>query len=126
MTNQKLINSSVLKQHIKSNLPDFKSGSEVEVHYKIIEGSKSRIQIFKGIVISRKGGNSLDASFTVLRNSTAGIKVERTFPLHSPNIEKIVVVNGIKRAIRSKLYSARKLKNPLTTKTKTLKAKLSA
>ena len=126
MTHQKLLNSSVVTSQLRDDIPDFKSGCEVEVHYKIKEGEKERIQKFKGIVISRNGGNSIDAAFTVQKNSTAGVKVERTFPLHSPHILKIEVTSELRRAKRSKLYNLRAIREPkkaLQHKVKSLKAK---
>lgn len=119
MTHTKLLNSSVVKEQMKENIPQFKAGTVVKVHYKIKEGNKERVQIFEGVVISRKSGNSINAAFTVLKNSTVGIKVERTFPLHSPFIEKIEIVGDAVRAKRSKLYNIRDVKEPLkTAKTK--------
>lgn len=111
MTHQILLNSSFVKSRTKNDLPDFKTGSLVEVHYKIVEGDKERVQIFRGVVISRKGGKGINAAFTVLRNSTTGVKVERTFPLHSPFIEKIIV-NEVARTKQSKPYYLRKRKEP--------------
>ncbi len=114
MTHLKLLNSSVVQGQLRSDIPDFNAGNVVKVFYKIKEGTKERVQIFEGIVISRKSGSSLNAAFTVLKNSTVGIKVERTFPLHSPSIEKIEVVGGIPvRAKRAKLYHLRDVKDPI-------------
>jgi large subunit ribosomal protein L19 len=124
MTHQLLSQSTVVTSQVKENIPDFRSGSLVDVHYKIIEGGKERTQIFSGVVISRRAGNASNASFTVLKNSTAGIKVERVFPLHSPLVAKIVVNGGSKRAKRSKLYNLHDIKDPTKgTKTKAVKAK---
>jgi large subunit ribosomal protein L19 len=121
MSHQILLNSKVVKSQIKSEITKFKPGSTVSVHYKIVEENKERIQIFTGIVISRHGGNSLDATFTVLKNATAGIKVHRTFPLHSPLVLKIELVSDLQRARRSKLYFAKDLKDPAkTVRTKSL------
>lgn len=113
MTNQLLRMSSVVKEQLKTDNPEFKSGTVVEVHYKIKEGAKERIQIFTGVVISRHNGEGLDATFTVLKNSTAGIKVYRTFPLHSPSVDKIVVVSSLQRAKQSKLYHLGQIKDPI-------------
>lgn len=122
MTHHILHSSPFVASKKKADLPDFKAGSLVEVHYKIIEGDKERVQIFKGVVLSRKGGASVDASFTVLRNSTTGVKVERTFPLHSPFIEKIVVTS-FARTKQSKPYFLRDRKDPTkAAKTKKIKA----
>jgi len=102
---------SVLKslegKHLKENIPDFDTGDTLRIHVKIIEGDKERIQIFQGTVISRKGGG-VSESFTV-RKVSAGIGVERVFPLHSPNISKIQVMKRGK-VRRSKLYYLRGLK----------------
>ena len=78
------------KEYLLSNIPDFSSGDSVSVNVKVTEGSKERIQKFDGVVISRKGGKGLDASFTV-RKITNGIGVERIFPLHSPSLSSIEV-----------------------------------
>lgn len=91
----------------KSNIPEFKAGDNVNVHYKIVEGSKERIQVFRGDVIQRKGtGNT--QTFTV-RKISNGIGVERIFPLFSPNIEKIEV-NKIGKVRRAKIFYLRDLK----------------
>ena len=83
---------------------DFRVGDNIEVHYRITEGDKERIQVFKGTVIGHRGG-SVNASFTVRRISY-GIGVERVFPLHSPNIASIkVLTEGDVR--RAKLYYLR-------------------
>ncbi len=94
------------KQHIKTDLPEFRPGYTVRVHQKIKEKKKKRIQIFEGIVIARKGGNSLDATFTV-RKVTSGVGVERIFPLHSPHIAQIEVVKKAQPR-RAKLYYLRR------------------
>lgn len=91
-------------KYLKQDIPDFGPGDTLKVHVKIKEGDKERIQVFQGTVISRKGG-SVSASFTV-RKVTAGIEVERVFPLHSPNIDKIQVIRK-GRVRRSKLYYLR-------------------
>jgi len=85
-------------------LPDFRPGDQVEVHYRIREGEKERIQVFKGVVIRRKGG-SIRETFTV-RKVSYGVGVERIFPVHSPKIEKLEIVRrGHVR--RAKLYYLR-------------------
>ncbi|GGC60961.1 50S ribosomal protein L19 [Hoyosella rhizosphaerae] len=92
---------------LRDDLPDFRAGDTLEVHVKVIEGSKERIQIFKGVVIRRSGGG-VRQTFTV-RKVSFGVGVERTFPLHSPNIAKIdVVTRGAVR--RAKLYYLRDLR----------------
>ncbi len=88
----------------KAQLPTFKAGDNVTVNYKIQEGSKERIQSFKGDVIKRQGSGAT-ASFTV-RKISDGVGVERLFPVFSPNIESIVV-NKVGRVRRAKLYFLR-------------------
>ena len=87
--NNKLVEEITASQ-LRADLPEFKSGDEVKVSVRIIEGNKSRIQVFQGVVIQRRGGG-VNATFTV-RKMSSGIGVERTFPLHSPNIAGIQVV----------------------------------
>jgi large subunit ribosomal protein L19 len=95
------------KEQIRTDLPDFKSGDSVKVFVRIIEGQKSRIQAFEGVVIRKRRGSSR-SSFTV-RKISYGIGVERTFPLNSPIIDRIeVVTRG--RVRRSRLYYLRNLK----------------
>lgn len=95
------------KDMMRMDLPDFKSGDTVKVHVKIREGEKERVQVFQGVVISKKRGTT-NASFTV-RKVSYGVGVERIFPLHSPIINTIeVVTRG--RVRRSKLYYLRKLR----------------
>ena len=92
---------------LKSDLPDFRAGDTVKVHVKVIEGSKERVQVFKGVVIRRHGGGGGE-TFTV-RKVSFGVGVERTFPVHSPNIAKIdVLTRGDVR--RAKLYYLRDLR----------------
>lgn len=92
---------------LRDDIPDFRPGDTVDVHVKVIEGSKSRIQVFKGVVIRRQNGG-IRETFTV-RKISFGIGVERTFPVHSPNIDKIeVVTRGAVR--RAKLYYLRNLR----------------
>lgn len=125
MTHILLKKSKVVQEQLRQDIPDFKAGSVISVHYKIKEGNKERIQVYTGIVISRKGGNSLDATFTVLKNATGGIKVYRTFPIHSPLIDKIVVTS-FQRARQSKLYYLGAIKDPIkSVRTKTVKVKQS-
>ncbi|HNR14208.1 MAG TPA: 50S ribosomal protein L19 [Thermodesulfobacteriota bacterium] len=98
---------TVEREHMKMGLPQFKSGDTVRVHVSIKEGDKERIQVFEGIVIRyRRGG--LRASFTV-RKISYGIGVERIFPLHSPMVDKIEIVQR-GRVRRSCLYFLRDLK----------------
>jgi len=89
---------------IRKDRANFAPGDTVKVHVKVVEGEKERVQVFEGIVI-RKRGEGARASFTVRRVSY-GVGVERTFPIHSPRIEKIVVMKH-GRVRRSKLYYLR-------------------
>ena len=94
----------VEKSSLKSEIPDFKIGDTVDVHTRILEGEKERIQIFNGVVIARAGSGSRE-TFTV-RRIVAGEGVERKFPLHSPKVAKIEVKrSGVVR--RAKLYFLR-------------------
>ena len=87
--NNKLVEEITASQ-LRTDLPEFKSGDTIKVSVRIIEGNKSRIQAFQGVVIQRRGGG-VNATFTV-RKMSSGIGVERTFPLHSPNIAGIEVI----------------------------------
>jgi large subunit ribosomal protein L19 len=104
----------VENEQIKSNIPEFNVGDTVKVHVKVVEGTRERIQIFEGFVLKRQGGG-LSETFTVRRISY-GIGVERTFPLHSPKIEKIEVVRKgkVRRAklnyLRGRVGKAAKIK----------------
>ena len=80
----------ITASQLRTDLPEFKSGDEIRVSVRIIEGNKSRIQVFQGVVIQRRGGG-VNATFTV-RKVSSGIGVERTFPVHSPSIAGIEVV----------------------------------
>ncbi|WP_427338598.1 50S ribosomal protein L19 [Caloranaerobacter sp. DY30410] len=77
------------QEQIRDDIPQFNVGDTVQVHYKVKEGNRERIQVFEGIVLKRQGGGSRE-TFTVRRVSY-GVGVQRTFPVHSPRIEKIVV-----------------------------------
>ena len=95
------------KASMRDDIPEFRPGDSVKVHVKVVEGSRTRVQVFSGIVISRTGGG-VQESFTV-RKLSFGTGVERTFPLHSPIIDKIEVDrNGAVR--RAKLYYLRDLR----------------
>ena len=87
--NNRLV-EEVTASQLRTDLPEFKSGDEVKVSVRIIEGNKQRIQVFQGVVIQRRGGG-VNATFTV-RKMSSGIGVERTFPLHSPSIAGIEVL----------------------------------
>ena len=95
-------------EKIGKTIPDFASGDTVKVGYKITEGERTRIQNYEGVVIARKGGSTLSASFTV-RKISFGEGVERVFPLYSTNIESITVLRR-GRVRRSKLYYLRGLR----------------
>ncbi|MCQ9125815.1 50S ribosomal protein L19 [Corynebacterium amycolatum] len=93
--------------YLRDDVPEFRAGDTVEVDVKIVEGKTERIQVFKGVVIRRQGGG-IRETFTV-RKVSFGIAVERTFPVHSPNIDEIrVVFKGDVR--RAKLYYLRNLR----------------
>lgn len=95
------------KEHMRLDLPEIHPGDTVKVYTKVFEGDKERIQVFEGTVISIRGGNTRK-TFTV-RKVSHGIGVEKTFPFHSPLIEKIEVT-GKSKVRRAKLYYLRKLK----------------
>lgn len=114
------------KSYLMQNLPEFSSGDTLRVHVKIKEGDKERIQVFQGIVIGRRGSGT-GATFTV-RKMSAGIGVERIFPLHSPNIDKIerIKIGSVRRAKLNYLReltgkSARIKERIVDTKKKTTK-----
>ena len=95
---------SIERAQIRADIPQFKAGDTVRVHFKVIEGQRQRIQVFEGICIKRQGAGVRE-TFTVRKNSF-GVGVERTFPLHSPKIEKIQVA-AIGDVNRAKLYYLR-------------------
>ena len=95
------------RAQIREDIPDFRPGDTLKVHVRVVEGSRTRIQVFQGVVIRRQGGGARE-TFTV-RKISYGVGVERTFPVHSPSIEKIeVVTKG--RVRRAKLYYLRSLR----------------
>lgn len=96
---------NIFNQKQLKTIPDIRPGYTVVVYQKIKEGNKERIQPFKGIVIARKHGKGINATITV-RKISAGVGVERIFPLHSPTIEKIKVT-GQTKVRRAKLYFLR-------------------
>ena len=98
--------AQIEKSHMRNDLPMFKTGDTLRIHVKIKEGDKERIQVFQGDVISRRGGG-MGATFTV-RKVSSGIGVERIFPLHSPNIDKIEHIRS-GQVRRKKLYYLRNL-----------------
>ncbi|MGH8792294.1 MAG: 50S ribosomal protein L19 [Stackebrandtia sp.] len=92
---------------VRADIPSFKPGDTIKVHVRIVEGSRSRIQVFQGVVIRRQG-SGIRETFTV-RKMSSGIGIERTFPLHSPVIDKIeIATRGQVR--RAKLYYLRDLR----------------
>jgi len=96
---------------LRKDIPSFRSGDELKIHVRVIEGNKSRIQIFQGVVIARSG-SGIRESFTI-RKISYGVGVERTFPVHTPVIERIEIVrHGSAR--RAKLYYLRKLTGKAT------------
>ncbi len=95
------------KEHMRMDLPPFAPGDTVRINVKIREGGKERIQVFEGVVLRKRGGQNR-ATFTV-RKVSYGIGVERTFPLHSPNIDRIEVISR-GRVRRARLYYLRKLR----------------
>jgi len=95
---------SLEQRQLRSDLPPFKAGDSVRVHFQVIEGQRRRVQVFEGIVIKRQGPGVRE-TFTV-RKQSFGVGVERTFPLHSPKIERIEVT-AIGDVNRAKLYYLR-------------------
>jgi large subunit ribosomal protein L19 len=95
---------SLEQRQLRTDIPRFKAGDTVRVHFRVIEGNRQRIQVFEGIVIKRQGAGARE-TFTV-RKQSFGVGVERTFPLHSPKIEKIDVA-AIGDVNRAKLYYLR-------------------
>ena len=97
----------VEKEQMRVDLPPIQTGDTVKVHSRITEGDKERVQVFKGVVIRKRKGNT-GATFTV-RKVSYGVGVEKIFPMHSPTIDKIEVISKGK-VRRSRLYYLRKLK----------------
>ena len=95
---------------VKKNVPVFEIGDTVRVHVKVVEGEKERVQVFEGVVISRKGGSSAE-TFTV-RKVSYGVGVERIFPVHSPVVERVDVVRQ-GRVRRAKLFYLRTKKGKM-------------
>lgn len=92
---------------LRDDIPAFRAGDTIKVHVKVIEGTRSRVQVFQGVVIRRHGGG-IGETYTV-RKISFGVGVERTFPVHSPNVEKVeLVTRGDVR--RAKLYYLRDLR----------------
>jgi large subunit ribosomal protein L19 len=105
---------SITKDYMKTDIPDFNIGDTVRVHVRIVEGQRERIQVFEGYVLKRQNGG-ISETFTV-RRLAEGIGVEKTFPLHSPKIEKIELVRRgkVRRAklnyMRSRTGKAARIK----------------
>jgi len=103
--------SSIIKkiesEHIRLDMPAFKAGDTVKVHYRIIEGEKERIQVFQGAVLRRKRGTT-NSSFTV-RKISDGVGVERVFPINSPFIDRVEIISEGK-VRRSRIYYLRNLR----------------
>ena len=95
---------SLEQRQLRTDLPHFKAGDTVRVHFRVIEGQRRRVQVFEGIVIKRQGAGVRE-TFTV-RKQSFGVGVERTFPVHSPKIEKLEV-QAIGDVNRAKLYYLR-------------------
>ncbi len=99
--------AEITKDQLRTDHPEFRAGDTVKVHVKVVEGTRERIQIFEGVVIKRQNGG-ISETFTV-RKISYGVGVERTFPVHSPRIDRIEVTRrGIVR--RAKLYYLRNLR----------------
>ncbi|MCR6711354.1 MAG: 50S ribosomal protein L19 [Demequina sp.] len=98
---------SITAGQLRDDIPDFRAGDTVKVHVKVVEGNRSRVQVFQGIVIARQG-QGIGATFTV-RKISFGVGVERTFPVHTPTIDHVELVSrGDVR--RAKLYYLRGLR----------------
>ncbi len=98
---------NVERPYLRDDIPEFRAGDTLKVHVRVKEGSKERIQLFQGVVISRRGGGTRE-SF-IVRKISGSVGVERVFPLHSPSIDKIEVVRHGK-VRRAKLYYLRELR----------------
>ncbi len=99
--------AEITKDQLRSDVPEFRAGDTVRLHVRIVEGTRERIQLYEGVVIKRRGGG-ISETFTV-RKISNGVGVERTFPVHTPKIEKIDVIRRGK-VRRAKLYYLRSLR----------------
>jgi large subunit ribosomal protein L19 len=109
-------------ESIRTDIPDFRAGDTLKVHARVVEGNRSRIQIFQGVVIRRQG-SGLRETFTV-RKVSFGVGVERTYPVHSPQLDRVEIVSrGDVR--RAKLYYLRDLRGK-KAKIKELREKVAA
>ncbi len=98
---------SITQEQLRQDVPSFRAGDTLKVYVKVVEGSRERIQLFEGVVIKRRGGG-ISETFTV-RKISYGVGVERTFPIHSPRLDKIEVARRGK-VRRAKLYYLRSLR----------------
>ncbi len=98
---------AITQEQLRQDVPHFRAGDTLKVYVKVIEGTRERIQLFEGVVIKRRGGG-ISETFTV-RKISYGVGVERTFPIHSPKLDKIEVARRGK-VRRAKLYYLRKLR----------------
>ncbi|MBQ7264922.1 MAG: 50S ribosomal protein L19 [Firmicutes bacterium] len=120
------MNNSIIKEiesaQLKTNIPEFNVGDTVRVYAKVVEGTRERLQMFEGVVLKRQGGSSRE-TFTV-RRIASGVGVERTWPLHSPRIDRIEVVRyGIVRRaklnyLRDRVGKAAKVKEDINRRNK--------
>ncbi|TAA70413.1 50S ribosomal protein L19 [Planococcus salinarum] len=99
--------TEITKEQLRTDLPKFRPGDTVRVHVKVVEGTRERVQVYEGVVISRRGGG-ISESFTV-RKISYGVGVERTFPVHTPKIAQLEVTRRGK-VRRAKLYYLRNLR----------------
>ena len=105
---------SLTEGQLRTDIPSFRPGDTVRVHAKVVEGNRERIQIFEGVVLKKQGGSNRE-TFTV-RKTSNGIGVEKTWPLHSPNVEKVEVIRRgkVRRAklnyLRQRVGKAAKVK----------------
>jgi large subunit ribosomal protein L19 len=97
----------VTAEQLKTDVPPFKAGDDLAVHFRVVEGDKERIQVFQGVCIQRRG-SGINATFTV-RKISGGVGVERVFPLHSPRVAKVERMR-VGRVRRAKLFYLRKLR----------------
>ena len=100
--------SNAVSEYLKDDIPAFRSGDTINVGVKVIEGNKTRVQNFEGVVIAISSGGGMDKTFTI-RKISNGVGVERIFPINSPNIDSIKVIKK-GRVRRAKLYYLRDLK----------------
>ena len=103
---QNALLEKLVAYQLRTDIPEFRAGDSVRVYARIVEGSRERVQLFEGVVIKRKG-TGIQATYTV-RKISNGVGVERTFPLHSPRVDKIEVTRH-GRVRRAKLYYLRAL-----------------